>query len=227
MKGQVKDVLFHLELNRIPDITWWEEYGSLYQGICFDMDGTLLNTEPLHTAAIWSIIGNKSFELSGEIIEEPHQLNKVLCGLCDRDVYNLLQTSPDLAINFTVEEFSSQKNIFLFEKCDKEVLSLALVPNMLSFLNYLKELNIPCVLVSASQNKVINSFITKLGLLDFFISIIGAESTLLTKPHPEPYILALESLNLLPQQCLAIEDSQTGITSAHSAGLTVLKATWF
>ena len=115
MKGQVKDVLFHLELNRIPDITWWEEYGSLYQGICFDMDGTLLNTEPLHTAAIWSIIGNKSFELSGEIIEEPHQLNKVLCGLCDSDVYNLLQTSPDLAINFTVEEFSSQKNIFLID----------------------------------------------------------------------------------------------------------------
>ena len=57
------------------------------------------------------------------------------------------------------------------------------------------------------------------GLLDRFDVIITDDEVANPKPHPEPYLKALESLGLEPGQCLAVEDSRRGLASAHAAGI--------
>ena len=64
-----------------------------------------------------------------------------------------------------------------------------------------------------------------LGWRDFFPLIVTRDDVQHAKPHPEPYLTALERLNLSAAECLALEDSPTGIRSAHDAGLTVLAVT--
>jgi HAD superfamily hydrolase (TIGR01509 family) len=57
------------------------------------------------------------------------------------------------------------------------------------------------------------------GLLDYFEVIITDNDISNPKPHPEPYLKALEQLGLKPRQCLAVEDSRRGLESAHAAGI--------
>jgi HAD superfamily hydrolase (TIGR01509 family) len=57
------------------------------------------------------------------------------------------------------------------------------------------------------------------GLLDYFEVVITDNDISNPKPHPEPYIKALEQLDLKPRQCLAVEDSRRGLASAHAAGI--------
>ena len=57
------------------------------------------------------------------------------------------------------------------------------------------------------------------GLLDRFDVIITEDDVRCPKPHPEPYLKALERLGLKPEQCLAVEDSRRGLSSAHAAGI--------
>ncbi|NTW36056.1 MAG: HAD family phosphatase [Syntrophobacteraceae bacterium] len=57
------------------------------------------------------------------------------------------------------------------------------------------------------------------GLLERFDVIITEDDVRNQKPHPEPYLMALESLGLRPEECLALEDSRRGLSSAHAAGI--------
>ncbi|NTW74953.1 MAG: HAD family phosphatase [Chlorobiaceae bacterium] len=57
------------------------------------------------------------------------------------------------------------------------------------------------------------------GLLDRFDVIVTDDEVRNSKPHPEPYLKALELLGLKPEQCLAVEDSRRGLSSAHAAGI--------
>jgi HAD superfamily hydrolase (TIGR01509 family) len=57
------------------------------------------------------------------------------------------------------------------------------------------------------------------GLLDRFDVIVTHDDVTKTKPHPDPYLKALELLGLEPGECLAVEDSFRGLSSAHAAGI--------
>ncbi|MCF8058332.1 MAG: HAD family phosphatase [Bacteriovoracaceae bacterium] len=227
MTISTKDSLFQLELSEIPNALWLDQMKGQFKGICLDMDGTLLNTEPLHSQAIWNLLGSNAFQFKGQTIENSQQLNKALVGLSDSDVFHLFQEESNLVMTFSLEEFIFNKNEFLIEKCESEVLKMALYTEMIDFLNMIRELKIPCALVSASQKKIVNSFVTRLELSDYFSLILGAEDTNRTKPHPEPYLHAVSYLKVNSQECLVFEDSVPGMTSAKAAGLHVIKADWF
>lgn len=80
-------------------------------------------------------------------------------------------------------------------------------------------------LVTGSYRCEIEPVLDNLGWRDFFPLIVTRDDVQHAKPHPEPYLTALERLNLSAAECLALEDSPTGIRSAHDAGLTVLAVT--
>jgi HAD superfamily hydrolase (TIGR01509 family) len=80
---------------------------------------------------------------------------------------------------------------------------------------------IPCALVTMSYRRLAEAVLTGLPP-GTFATIVAGDDVTHGKPHPEPYLTAAARLGAAPQDCVAIEDSPTGIASAEAAGVPVL-----
>ena len=219
-----------ITLNKIPNLASLKTMVANFKGVCFDMDGTLLNSEPLHARAIWQMLPQKPVMLGEHSFENEEELNHYFCGQSDGEVFETLKTCQPHWQNWGLDDFSNEKNNNLLVRKQaqrKESLGLTLVPEMMALLKELNDQGVPCALVSASQYEVVDDFVRALELESFFKEWIGATADSLTKPHPDPYLKACEILGLNPRETLAFEDSQTGLISAQTAGLQVLQASWF
>ena len=77
------------------------------------------------------------------------------------------------------------------------------------------------IATSSHREDILPTF-HKLGLDEYIDVIVGREDVSNVKPDPEPYLTAVQQLNYIPTNCLAIEDSVNGATAANLAGLDVI-----
>jgi HAD superfamily hydrolase (TIGR01509 family) len=94
-------------------------------------------------------------------------------------------------------------------------------PGAVELLAALTDTGTPCALVTMSYERFVAPILRHLPAETFRVVVTG-ERVARGKPHPEPYLTAAAALGLEPSQCLAIEDSGTGATSAEAAGCSVL-----
>jgi HAD superfamily hydrolase (TIGR01509 family) len=87
----------------------------------------------------------------------------------------------------------------------------------------LREAGVPCALVTMSWTRFVKPILAQLPE-GTFATVVTGDTVARGKPHPEPYLTAARQLDVLAGECLAIEDSDTGATSASAAGCTVLCA---
>lgn len=80
----------------------------------------------------------------------------------------------------------------------------------------------PVGLVSASPRRYVHTAVTAFGLGPRLGATVTGDDVAHGKPAPDPYLLAARHLGVAPVRCLAVEDSASGIRSAHAAGMTVL-----
>jgi len=76
--------------------------------------------------------------------------------------------------------------------------------------------------VTSSQRKHFDTMHADTGLTRYFEFVLAREDYGETKPHPEPYLLALDRLRMKAETCVAVEDSERGLASARSAGVRCL-----
>jgi beta-phosphoglucomutase len=81
-------------------------------------------------------------------------------------------------------------------------------------------------IASAAEENDIKLVLSKLNILSFFKIIVGSDLVKNMKPHPETYLKCVKKLKLSKDECLAIEDSPTGIKSARDAGLACIAVTY-
>ncbi len=81
--------------------------------------------------------------------------------------------------------------------------------------------DIPCALVTMSWRRLTDALLPALPARSF-ATVVTGDDVSQGKPHPEAYLTAARRLGVLPQQCIAIEDSPTGARSAHAAGCVTL-----
>ena len=93
---------------------------------------------------------------------------------------------------------------------------------LVEFLMQLKALNIAVGLVTGRSRSAVEYVLQKTDLAQYFDTIVAGDDLNSSKPEPEPYLLAVENLNLLPSQCLAIEDNPVGIEAAKRANIQVV-----
>lgn len=94
-------------------------------------------------------------------------------------------------------------------------------PGARELLADLRAHDVPCALVTMSYERFVAPILRQLPPETFSVIVTG-DQVANGKPHPEPYQTAAAALGVRPQECLAIEDSHTGATSAEAAGCTVL-----
>ena len=94
-------------------------------------------------------------------------------------------------------------------------------PGAVELLASLKEAGVPCGLVTMSYQRFVAPIVAALPPETFRVIVTGDQVSR-GKPHPEAYLTAAGALGLAPEECVAIEDSNTGATSAEAAGCPVL-----
>ncbi len=179
----------------------------------FDMDGTLVDTEPL-----WSKALARLFEERGEIL--PYQtLMHVTYGLAWDDAYAALRTHFPHLLRGETQSTLGAALCTVFNRLFHE--APPAIPSALRLLQRFRAAKIPCGIVSGSPRATILSNLEALGLTDAFDLACSVPSDDMPrgKPHPDGYLLALRRFGVSAQEAVALEDSRVGSTAATAAGI--------
>ena len=183
--------------------------GTTPAAVLWDMDGTLVDTEPYWIESEFEII-----EQHGGTWSLEHAMNLVGNDLLESGRYIHAHSGIDLEPAVIVEELLDR----VVERVSREV---PWRPGALELLGELREHGVRCALVTMSYRRFVAPILHSLPP-DTFEVVVTGDSVSQGKPHPEPYAKAAAILGVAPEHTIAIEDSNTGARSAEAAGCTVL-----
>ena len=180
--------------------------------VIFDMDGVVLDTEPLYTKAEIRLFG----EYGVEIPKEDWSLFR---GCAENDFFDLSMERYNIC---------EDKNVFI-EKGRKYVKdefqrALTFMPGFHKLHARLKK-QYSTGLVTASPRHNIDFLCGLIDLDNIFEHIISGDETLRNKPHPEPYFAMMKQLDVLPINSVIIEDSLHGLRAGLASGAHVIAKT--
>lgn len=181
----------------------------MLSAVLWDMDGTLVDTEPYWIEVEFALVA----EFGGTWSME-HALNLVGNDLLVSGAYIREHGGVDLSPEQIVDRLLDGVVARVRE-------SVPWRPGAVELLAALVEAEVPCGLVTMSWQRFVEPILEVLPP-HTFSSVVTGDRVELGKPHPEPYLLAAAELGVDPADCIAIEDSNTGAKSAESAGCTVL-----
>ncbi|GAA1909022.1 HAD family phosphatase [Nocardioides lentus] len=177
--------------------------------VLWDMDGTLVDTEPAWIAAEHALVT----EHGGTWTHE-HAMALVGADLLDAGAYLREHGGVDLTPHEIVEEL-------LDRVVDVVVADIPWRPGAQELLAAVRDAGVPCALVTMSWERFAAPVVAALPPGTFDVVVTG-DNVERGKPHPDPYLLGAERLGLDPRDCVAVEDSPTGTRSAEAAGCRVL-----
>lgn len=183
--------------------------GALPKAVLFDMDGTLVDTEPYWIAAEFALV-----ERHGGTWSTEHAHSLVGKALLDSAAYIQEHGGVDLPAVEIVRQLSSEVVSRVRERVPWR-------PGATELLGELRAEGVEVGLVTMSWRDLTTAVVAALPEGSFDVIVTGDEVTN-GKPHPEPYLTAAGVLGVDPADAIAIEDSPTGIASAYAAGCRVL-----
>jgi HAD superfamily hydrolase (TIGR01509 family) len=173
------------------------------------MDGTLVDTEPYWIATEFAMA-----EKYGGSWSQEHALNLVGKALLDSGEY----IRTHMGIDRTPQEIVDELLDGVVARVEEEV---PWRPGARELLTDLESHGIPCALVTMSWQRFVAPILAQLPDRTF-VTVVTGDRVEFGKPHPEPYLTAAAELGLRAEDCIAIEDSNTGAKSAVAAGCTVV-----
>ena len=186
-----------------------KEISNKSGAILFDMDGTLIDSEPL-----W---------LKSEI----EIMAEVGCHWDEQDQINCLGGPAERTERYMQERSKNVKPYGYFIDRLHEVMKtkianeLELIPNALELLKECKDLGIKTALVTASSRDLMMIVLKRFPLGTFDV-VVSRDDVKKSKPNPEPYLLAAKQLSVDISKCLVLEDSLTGVESGLRSGAKVI-----
>ncbi len=177
--------------------------------VLWDMDGTLVDTEPY-----WIDAEHTLADQHGATWTREHALNLVGRDLIESGRYIREHMGIVLEPAEIVENLLDSVVARIEQKVPWR-------PGARELLENLSSAKVPCALVTMSYLRFVRPVLD--GLPDgTFVEVVTGDAVSQGKPHPEPYLKAARGLRLDPALCLAIEDSEPGARSAVAAGCQVL-----
>ena len=184
------------------------------QAVIFDLDGTLIDNNAYHIEA---------FKAFYDKIGKPFTLDEYkqhINGRVNREIFNYVfntTLSPEKA-----EEYTNEK-----EGLYRELYAPHIKPitGLIDFLNELEQAKIPKAVATSGIIPNINFMFEHIPIRNYFFSVIDSTQITHGKPHPEIFLKAAVSVNAVPSECIAFEDSLAGIQSAKAAGMKVIALT--
>jgi HAD superfamily hydrolase (TIGR01509 family) len=177
--------------------------------VLWDLDGTLIDTEPYWQAAEFRLARAHGGTWSAE-----HARQLVGSDLMDSARYIRRHMKIDLGATTIVERLVADVRGQLEEQVRWR-------PGAITMLLAMHAAQMPLALVTMSYQQLVVPVLAQLPP-DLFTAVITGDLVARGKPHPDAYLQAAEALDVSPSHCLAVEDSETGARAAESAGCRVL-----
>jgi HAD superfamily hydrolase (TIGR01509 family) len=179
--------------------------------VLFDMDGLMLDTERLLYAAWQRAMADFGYEASEEVF-----LASV--GTTVQSTNQLLRAAygPD----FPLEDTNGRTSDYIWQEVDAR--GAPLKPGLLALLDFLEARGIPKAVASSSERATIDRLLGSVGLLARFAVTVAGDEVAHGKPAPDIFLLAASRLDVVPERCLVLEDSEPGARAAHAAGMAVI-----
>ena len=186
----------------------------MIKAVIFDMDGVIINNTPYHVRA-WEVFAE---QYNLELLME--KFKQELLGISTENILKQL-FGQDLSQE-KIAEYTSEKDSIYFE-IYKENISAA--EGLFEFIDLLKKKNITMGVATSETKAIAHSILQKAGVKQYFKVVVTGEDVENLKPNPEPYLIAAEGVGETPADCMAIEDTPSGIQSAKSAGMKLIGIT--
>lgn len=183
-----------------------KEQDNVVKALIFDMDGTLVDSEKLHFDAWRDILrgyGVKNFGFDEFVSYIGASNEKLAQDYIDK---------AGLAVGVT--EMVGQKQELYLEMIPSVKPLPGVMRSVRAFADHYR-----LAVASSSDCIELEKILTTLGIRHLFEKVVGGDTVVMKKPHPEIYLKTAGLLGLAPDKCLAFEDSESGITAAKSANM--------
>jgi beta-phosphoglucomutase family hydrolase len=175
----------------------------------FDMDGVLVDSNPVHRLA-WESY-NRRFGL-----ETTEAMHESMYGKRNDEIVRNFFGELDAA-EVTLRGAEKEK---LYREMIAGRTENFLVPGLRNFLE--KYYGTPMAVASNAEPENLSFVLDSSGLRGYFRVILDGHQVINPKPHPEIYLRAAAELGIEPRRCLVFEDSHSGVEAARAAGMKVI-----
>lgn len=181
----------------------------MLKAILFDMDGVIVNTEPLHHKSFYNMFDDIN-------IDVPESLYASFTGQSTKAICEILIDRYELPLGSeTLVDLKRHHFKYLFEND----LELDLLPGVLDLIKDYYKNGLTLVLASSASMENINNIFERFDLNKYFVAKLSGADLKASKPHPEIFEKAAEASGYNRHECLVIEDSTNGIKAAKDAGI--------
>jgi len=181
----------------------------MLKAVLFDMDGVIVDTEPLHRKAYFKMFTDVGINVNEDLYTT--FTGQSTMNICKRlvSLYNLSYSSEYLT------KLKRQHFDYLF-KNDKQ---LQLIEGVLDLIKHYYSHNLKLVVASSASMPNINSVFDRFELNQYFIGKFSGADLKQSKPHPEIFLKASEHTGYTVSECMVIEDSTNGMKAAKAANI--------
>lgn len=177
--------------------------------VIFDMDGVIVDTEPLHKKAYYQHFGELNIEVDAELFSK-------FTGKSTRNVYQMVKDI--FGIGTETEVLIQRKRTIFYDLFDTDP-ALTLLDGVEVLINDLHSQNFQLILASSAAKTTIDRVFKRFNLFPFFSHLVSGEDFPESKPNPAIFIEAQRLSGNDKSNCIVIEDSTNGILAANGAGI--------
>jgi len=183
--------------------------GFQLKAVLFDMDGVIIDSEPLHKRSYTEMFNELGIEVSDELYTK--FTGRATLDICRqlKETFNLSQSPEELV--------KKKRNNFkkLFDSED----NLNLITGVRDLIENYHNNGIIMVLASSATMETIDWVLQRFNLEKYFSGKVSGAELKQSKPHPEIFELAAKISGKEKQNCMVIEDATSGIAAANAAGI--------
>lgn len=180
----------------------------MLRAVIFDLDGTIIDSEPLHTEAVIRILRERG------IVLDPRDLDTFI-GISSSVMWSEMRERFGLRESIeALGTLQHSRNIEMLVDSGS-----ILIPGIMDLLRDIRGQDLATAIASSSTKDYIEAVVQRYSLAGYFDCLVSGEEVPRGKPKPDIFLRAAELLKVEPDSCVVIEDSDNGLTAAREAGI--------